>query len=106
MTGESHNVPARPASGLTIISMGLTLLGVVGLAAIVTKLQPTPEARLLLLAALFTAVTGIALPFVWFLSRRFSHPDAPPATSATLLSASLIVGLLATALVWLRMSGR
>lgn len=104
VTENSHNVPARSLIGLMIASVGLTLLGVMGVAAIVMKLYPTPEVRLLFLLPFFAAVTGMAVPFVWFLGRRFGRPDAPMATS-TLILTSLIIGLVATALVWLRISG-
>ncbi len=105
MAEESHNAPVRSVTGLMIASVGLTLLGVMGVAAIVTKLYPTPEVRLLFLLPFFAAVTGMAVPFVWFLGRRFGRPDAPMATS-TLIITSLVVGLVATALVWLRLGSQ
>lgn len=105
MAKESHNAPVRSATGLMIASVGLTLSGVMGVAAIVTKLYPTPEVRLLFLLPFFAAVTGMAVPFVWFLGRRFGRPDAPMAISALIIT-SLVVGLVATALVWLRLGSQ
>jgi len=103
---KEKNAAGRPAVGLVFASLGLTLLGVAGAAAIVLQMYPTPEARLLFLLPFCAAVTGMALPFVWFLSWRFSRPGAPPAPAGVLVRTSLIVGLVATALVWLRISSQ
>lgn len=101
----SNNAPGRSATGLMLASVGLTLLGVVGVAAIVMQVYPTPQARMLFLLPFFAAVTGIVLPFVWFLSWRFSPSDAPPAPAGVLIRTSALIGLFATALVWLRIGG-
>ncbi len=99
---EGKNAAGGPAIGLIFVSLGLTLLGVVGAAAIVMQMYPTLEARLLFLLPFFAAVTGIVLPFVWFLSWRFSRPGAPPVPAGVLVRTSALIGLFATVLVWLR----
>lgn len=102
---KEKNAQGQPAVGLVFASLGLTLLGVAGVAAIVLQMYPTPEARLLFLLPFCAAVTGMALPFVWFLSWRFSRPGAPPAPAGVLVRTSALIGLFATALVWLRIGG-
>lgn len=102
---KEKNAPGRPAVGLIFASLGLTLLGVTGMAAIVLQMYPTPEARMLFLLPFFAAVTGMALPFVWFLSWRFGRPGASSAPASVLVRTSALIGLFATALVWLRIGG-
>mgnify|MGYP005843445083 FL=1 len=102
---EGKNAPGAPAIGLIFASLGLTLLGVAGVAAIVLQMYPTPKARLLFLLPFCAAVTGMTLPFVWFLSWRFSRPGASPAPAGVLVRTSTLIGLFATALVWLRIGG-
>lgn len=99
---KEKNAQGRPAVGLIFASLGLTLLGVIGVAAIVLQMYPTPEARLFFLLPCFAAVTGMALPFVWFVSWRFRRPGAAPAPAGVLVRTSALIGLFATALVWLR----
>jgi hypothetical protein len=105
MTENTKHAAGGPGVGLMLASMALTLLGVVGVGAIVVQTYPTPEARMLLLLPFFAGATGIALPFVWFLSWRFSRPGAPPIGASVLARTSALIGLFATALVWLRISG-
>jgi Ca2+/Na+ antiporter len=105
MTEGSKKATGGPALGLMLASVGLTLLGVVGVAAIVMQMQPTPQARMLFLLPFFAATTGIVLPFVWFLSWRFSRPGTPPVPAGILVRTSALIGLFATALIWLRIGG-
>lgn len=64
--------------------------------------RPTLGPRWLFFFLWALAVTGTALPFVWFLQRRFGGRRAPP--PGVLLRRALGMGLYATLLAWLQVN--
>jgi len=87
---------------LLIASLILTLVGSTGLAIIMTATLPTVGPRWLFFFFISAAATGICLPFVWYLHRRFSRtPDASP---QTLLRQGLWSGFFLTLCTWLQIN--
>lgn len=78
----------------------LFLLGWGGLAILITQTQPTVWPRWLFFALLFLALSGTALPAVWFLNLRF--PSTPPIGTAGIVRESAWVGVYGTTLAWLQ----
>jgi hypothetical protein len=121
-----ENAPAAAPSGaraLTVLGLLLAGLGWCGLLALATSIYPNGQSPselplprpgdawtyladansgILLLASLLLvlAMTGTALPFTWFLNRRFSRDGRPHAGAA--LRQAVWVGLFAVVLLWLR----
>jgi hypothetical protein len=63
---------------------------------------PLALQRWLFLILLYTAITGTALPFIWYLNTRVSRRY--PVTGGTLLRQGLWCGLFAVTAAWLQMS--
>jgi len=79
----------------------LAALGWLGLLLLLNTTLPTIGPRWLFFFLLTQAATGTALPFVWFLRRRFGGQAAPP---VVLLREALWVGLYASVCAWLQIN--
>ncbi len=79
----------------------LCLLGWGGLAVVITQTEPTVWPRWLFFAMLFLALSGTALPAVWFLNLRF--PSTPPLSPAALVREAVWVGVYGATLAWLQL---
>lgn len=77
-------------------------IGWVLLYRLVESSPPLALQRWLFLILLYTAVTGTALPFIWYLNQRFSR--SWPATGGTLLREGMWCGLFAVTAAWLQMT--
>ncbi|WP_299028514.1 hypothetical protein [uncultured Thermanaerothrix sp.] len=76
-------------------------LGVGGLVLLITQTLPTLFPRWLFFFLGTLGVTGLVLPVVYFLNRRFSSPN-PPSTG-TILREALWAGILFDLLAWLQL---
>lgn len=94
----------QPAPGITLAAFGLSLLGWGGLAALV--LTTDPRTGPLPIWAFFTlwpmALTGLALPFVRYLNRRFGDSTV---TGGVVVRQAFWVGVFGTACAWLLRAG-
>jgi hypothetical protein len=82
-------------------AFALILIGGGGLYYIVTQTLPFVWSRWGFLALLLMALTGSALPIVYFFHRRF--PDDPPADANVILRQALWVGVYGSTLAWLQL---
>jgi len=71
-----------------------------GVAALIYFTEPLVWNRWALFALLFLALTGTALPFVYFFHFRF--PDTPPAGPRVIVRQAQWVGVYGLVLLWLR----
>ena len=78
----------------------LALVGWGGLIAVIRFSTPSGGTRWLFFFTLVLAFTGIVLPLVAFLNRRFS--SLPPPTPLVVLRQSLWVGIYVATLAWLQ----
>lgn len=94
----------QPAPGITLAAFGLSLLGLGGLGALV--LTADPRTGPLPIWAFFTlwpmALTGLALPFVRYLNRRFGDSTV---TGGVLVRQAFWVGVFGAAGAWLLRAG-
>jgi hypothetical protein len=90
----------RPYLASTLV---LLILGWGGLALIVFTLPPLVWIRWLFFALLTLALTGTALPAVWFLNLRF--PSDPPVESSVILRQAIWFGVFGAILAWLEANG-
>lgn len=79
----------------------LILVGWGGLFLVLYFLLPFVWARWSFFLLAIMALTGTALPVVYFLHRRF--PDDPPAASNVIVRQSLWVGVYGATLAWLQL---
>lgn len=86
--------------GLYLAAFILFLGGAVGLYQLIMFQIPTIGPRWLFFVVLVMAVTGLVVPFVHYLNRRFSR-SLPPAN--VLFRQSLWVGIYAAILAWLQL---
>jgi hypothetical protein len=63
---------------------------------------PLALQRWLFFILLYMAITGTALPFIWYLNQRFSHRY--PVTGGTLLRQGMWCGLFTVTAAWLQMT--
>ncbi len=75
-------------------------VGWVLLYRLVESSPPLALQRWLFLILLYTAVTGTALPFIWYLNQRFSSG----VRGSTLLRQGMWCGLFAVTAAWLQMT--
>jgi hypothetical protein len=80
----------------------LAAIGWLGLLILMNTTLPTIGPRWLFFFLLTQAAAGTALPFLWFLRRRFSAGDATP--GSVLLREALWVGLFASTCAWLQIN--
>lgn len=82
------------------VSLFLFLIGWGGLAYLVMETLPFLGPRWLFFFFLMLALSGTALPVVFFLNRRF--PSEPPPDGGVLLREAMWVGVYGCALSWLQ----
>lgn len=80
-------------------ALGLMVIGWGGMLLLVLLLPPTVWARWAFYACVVLAVSGTALPAVYFLHRRF--PGDLPTPPAVIVRQSNWIGLYAATLLWL-----
>ncbi len=68
---------------------------------LVTGMKPLAFGRWLFFILVYIAITGTALPLLWYLNQRFSR--VTPVTGGILLRQGMWCGLLAVMLAWLQM---
>lgn len=90
-----------PVSAFLPTTLILVILGWGGLYAIVMYTTPSGGTRWVFFFAGVLAMTGIALPVVAFLNRRF--PSVPPPTSGAILRQAIWIGVYLPTLAWLRL---
>jgi hypothetical protein len=83
------------------VSLFLGVIGWGGLVLLVFLTLPTLAPRWLFFFLLMLALSGSALPVVYFLNRRF--PSDPPVDSAVVLREAMWVGIFGSLLAWLQM---
>lgn len=83
-------------------ALTLAILGWGGLAYLVIFTSPTGGTRWVFFFAAMLGITGLALPIVAFLNRRF--PSAPAPTSPVIVRQAIWFGLYGLTLAWLRIS--
>jgi hypothetical protein len=84
-----------------IAALVLAAIGWPGVLLVVSATLPTVGPRWLFFLLWMLATTGTALPFVWFLHRRFASTAAP---APVLLRQAIWVGLYASLCVWLQIN--
>lgn len=94
--------PSPNYSGLMLAAILLSTAGCGGLFLLLTGTRPTLGPRWLFYFLGTAGITGIALPFLWLLNKRF-HPETP-ALPLVLLRRALFVGLYAAICIWLEMN--
>jgi hypothetical protein len=87
--------------GFGFSSLALALIGWGGLYLVITTTLPYVWSRWGFFALLFMALTGTALPVVYFVHKRF--PDDPPAGPAVLIRQAGWVGVYGATLAWLQL---
>ncbi len=92
--------PSPDYRSLMVAAGLLILIGWSGLYLLMVSTLPTVGPRWLFFFLLTLASTGTALPFIWYLHRRF--PPRRSAPSAVLLREALWVALFAALCVWLQ----
>ena len=82
-------------------ALALTFIGFGGLFVIITQTLPYVPARWSFFVFMFMGLTGIALPIVYFLHKRF--PAESPAESSVIMRQSFWVGVYGATLAWLQL---
>jgi hypothetical protein len=88
-------------NGVLVAAGIMAGIGWVLLYRLVESSPPLALQRWLFFILLYTAITGTALPFIWYLNQRFSRSH--PATGGTLLREGMWCGLFAVTAAWLQM---
>lgn len=83
------------------VSLVLCLIGWGGLVVLIYISLPTLAPRWLFFFLLTLAMSGIGLPIVYFLNRRF--PASPPVASGVVLREGMWFGVYGSLLSWLQM---
>lgn len=101
--GETTVETRRTPSFAPVFVTGvlLAVIGIAGISILVIYTRPTLAPRWLFFFLGVLAVTGLALPLVYFFNRRF--PSKPPADGAVLLRQALWVGIYVDLLAWLQL---
>jgi hypothetical protein len=89
-----------PFHPILITSLILIGIGLVGLIIIFWFTVPTLGPRWLLFFLITTLFSGLALPVVFYLNRRF--PSVPTASSSVLVREALLVGAYFDLILWLQ----
>ncbi|HZU86650.1 MAG TPA: hypothetical protein VFF78_04140, partial [Anaerolineaceae bacterium] len=90
-----------PFGRILMISLIVAAIGLMGLIVVITLTLPYLGPRWLFFFFLTLLLTGVFLPVVAFLNRRF--PSAPPANGGVLVRQALWFGVYADLLAWLQM---
>jgi undecaprenyl pyrophosphate phosphatase UppP len=96
------DLPSPENRSLLIAAGIMFLIGWLGLILLWTITLPTVGPRWLFFFLWTLAITGIALPFVWLLHRRFSLNQQ--ARASVLLRQGMFIGLFAAICVWLQIN--
>jgi undecaprenyl pyrophosphate phosphatase UppP len=96
------DLPSPENRSLLIAAGIMFLIGWLGLILLWTITLPTVGPRWLFFFLWTLAITGIALPFVWLLHRRFSPNQQ--ARASVLLRQGMFIGLFAAICVWLQIN--
>jgi MFS family permease len=97
-----QNLMSSPSIRSTLLAaLLLTLIGWIGLAYLFIFTLPTLWPRWLFFFLTIFAITGICLPVMAFLNRRFT--TQPPATFNSLLREAALVGVYFATLAWLQL---
>ena len=83
------------------ISLVLCLIGWGGLLALMVATLPTLAPRWMFFFLLTLGLSGVGLPIVYFLNRRF--PSDPPAEYGTVLREAMWFGIYGSLLAWLQL---
>jgi undecaprenyl pyrophosphate phosphatase UppP len=95
-------LPSPENRSLMIAAGIMFVIGWLGLFLLWTITLPTVGPRWLFFFLWTLAITGIALPFVWLLHRRFSPNQQTRAS--VLLRQGMFIGLFAAICVWLQIN--
>lgn len=90
-----------PVKDFAFTTFFLSIVGWIGLIAVVFRTLPTLGPRWLFFFLLVFAITGSMLPVTAFMNRRF--PSNPPARRITVLREALLVGFFISTLAWLQL---
>ena len=89
-----------PVSAVLPAALILSIIGCAGLAALIGFVVPTIGPRWLFFFLAVLAVTGLALPMMAFINRRF--PSSPPVNTGVILREAIWVGIYFPTLAWLQ----
>lgn len=89
-----------PVSAVLPAALILSIAGCAGLAALFFWTVPTVGPRWLFFFLAVLATTGLALPMMAFINRRF--PSSPPVTTGVILREAIWVGIYFPTLAWLQ----
>ena len=78
----------------------LTLVGLGGLAYVLIETEPSGGTRWAFFFTSVLGLTGLALPIVAYLNRRF--PSIPPPSPAVIVRQAIWIGIYFPTLLWLR----
>ncbi len=88
--------------GVLIAAVLMMVIGWLGLYQLVTTTLPLAFPRWLFFMLLFMAATGTAIPFVRYLSIRFTRPPYPIPPGGVILRQGIWVGLYVVVCAWLQ----
>ncbi|MDR3574856.1 MAG: hypothetical protein P4L50_13415 [Anaerolineaceae bacterium] len=92
---------SAPFHSIFITSLILALIGWSGLGYLMFNTLPTLGPRWLFFFLFMLALSGTALPLVYFLNLRF--PSTPPANGPVLVRQAMWVGIYGDLIAWLMM---
>jgi len=96
---DSQSSPPAVRSFL-LAALILILLGWGGLAFVISQTEPSGGTRWALFFTSVLGLTGVALPFVAYLNRRF--PSVPAPSRAVIVRQAIWIGIYFPTLAWLR----
>ena len=99
MTKLKYNLKDLPA--IIITSLVIALIGWIGLFFLLQYTQPFLGPRWLFFFLLTMAISGTALPLVYFLNLRF--PSEPPANTSVIIRQALWFAIFVDLLAWLQL---
>lgn len=98
--GMDSRPPSPSVRSFLPAALILMLIGWGGLAYVVNETEPSGGARWAFFFTGVLAITGVALPIVAYLNRRF--PSVPPPSPAVIVRQAIWVGIYFPTLLWLR----
>lgn len=99
MTKLKYNLKDLPA--IIITSLVIALIGWVGIFFLLQYTQPFLGPRWLFFFLLTMAISGTALPLVYFLNLRF--PSDPPANTSVIIRQAIWFAIFVDLLAWLQL---
>ncbi|OGO37051.1 MAG: hypothetical protein A2W35_11775 [Chloroflexi bacterium RBG_16_57_11] len=96
---DSRSSPPAVRSFL-LAALILMLLGWGGLAYVISRTEPSGGTRWAFFFTSVLGLTGVALPIVAYLNRRF--PSVPPPSPAVIVRQAIWIGIYFPTLAWLR----